>query len=215
MKKWVAVMIGVGIAGSILGQTFSEWFRQHKTQIKYLHQQIVALQALTAVIENGYTIIGRGTDTIGRMLQQDEDQHAEHFASLKSVRPSIEKDARIERVRAWRLAIRAHCKACRKASGTGGWLDKREHIVVDSRLDEMEERSGTYIAVLDRLLANSYLMMTNDERLQRLEEIYGEMKRLLYAAIDFRNLVDEIIVYRQRMVKEAEDMSIIYGMENG
>lgn len=214
MKQWLMVIGWMAFGYSISAQTFSEWFRQHKTQIKYLHQQIAALGALTDVIEDGYGIIGEGTDTIGRVLQKDQDQHAAYFASLRDVKPAIEKDYRIPLIHGWRQLIAEQGRACRKAAMTGNWLVKDEQVLVAQRTDDWDKRAEVYVQVMDRVVTNGYWSMTDDERLQRIGEIYGTMKQLVSAAVDFYNLVEQVTIYRQRLMKEAEGMELLYGIKN-
>jgi hypothetical protein len=152
------------MSSALSAQSFSEWFRQQKTQIKYLHQQIGALQALTDAIEDGYGIIGEGTDTIGWVLQKDEDQHAAYFASLQHVKPAIEKDNRIPLIRGWRQLIAEQGRACRKASMTGGWLVKDEQALVAERTDYWNERAEVYVQVMDRIVTDGYWLMADNER---------------------------------------------------
>ena len=48
-------------------QTLAEWTQQNKTQIKYLVEQIAALQAYALVAEKGYSIAKTGLNAIGNI----------------------------------------------------------------------------------------------------------------------------------------------------
>ena len=49
------ITVGLCFAGFVTyGQTFSEWWQQKKTRIKYLRQQAAILGILKETIEKGY-----------------------------------------------------------------------------------------------------------------------------------------------------------------
>jgi len=71
-------------AGNIHAQTFSEWFRQKKTQKKYLLQQIAALQVYIGYAQKGYRIAKEGLTTIGGFTKGEFDLHSDFINSLSS-----------------------------------------------------------------------------------------------------------------------------------
>lgn len=83
----VVVVMLAGMVGR--AQTFDEWFRQKSTQLKYLRQQIAALSAYSGVTEDGYRIVGRGTDSIAAVKRSDVGMFAGYFSSLGTAKPAI------------------------------------------------------------------------------------------------------------------------------
>lgn len=212
MKKWILLMGGIALAVSGMAQTFSEWFRQHKTQIKYLHQQIIALQALKEDTEKGNTIVQQGTHVIGWLLQLDQDQHRNNFIALKAVGRLVQEDGRIGTARAWQNQVTLDCQASLKASETGGYLRTNEREIVRTTVNDLMERAMTYGAVLDRISGGGYLVMRDDERLQRLQEVYDCMKRLLFEAGEFRQQLEEMILVRRWGIMDADGLRSMYGL---
>src|SRR4051812_40101385 len=70
-------------------QTWDEWFRQRKTQIKYLEEQIIALQVYGSYLQAGYKIVQGGLSTIHDIKNGDFNIHKDYFSSLKHVNASI------------------------------------------------------------------------------------------------------------------------------
>src|SRR3954469_16187075 len=89
MKTTFIISLLLAFAGQSQGQTFSEWFRQKKTQKKYLIEQIAALQVYTGYLEKGYSIVIEGLSQISNIKHSDFDLHADYFSSLKYINPSI------------------------------------------------------------------------------------------------------------------------------
>ena len=77
------------------GQTFSEFFRQKKTQEEYLVKQIGFLELYGGYVRQGYELVGSGLKVISRFTSGEFDLHKDFFASLKSVNPLIKNDTRV------------------------------------------------------------------------------------------------------------------------
>jgi hypothetical protein len=66
MKKYIgAVILGLIIGSTACAQTANEWFKQKKTQTKYLIEQIAALNVYLKTAKKGYDIAQRGLTLIG------------------------------------------------------------------------------------------------------------------------------------------------------
>jgi hypothetical protein len=59
------VVLGLLTVRSLKTQTFSEWFRQNSTRLKYYGKQIAALQLYLGKLEKGYEIANDGIGSIG------------------------------------------------------------------------------------------------------------------------------------------------------
>src|SRR3954471_3868317 len=70
-------------------QTWDEWFKQKKTQIRYLEEQIIALQVYKNDVEKGYRIVQGGLSAIHEIKNGDFNLHKDYFSSLKSVSTAI------------------------------------------------------------------------------------------------------------------------------
>src|SRR4051812_23729293 len=105
MKKLVLlifVFISVKVCNA---QTFDEWFKQNKTQRKYLIQQIAAFKVYIGYVQKGYSIAKKGLTTIGSIKNGDLNLHNEFFSSLKNVNPGIMKYSKVADIIAYQIKI--------------------------------------------------------------------------------------------------------------
>jgi len=62
----IYVTIIILLSGAqVNAQTWNEWFRQKKTQKKYLVQQIAALKVYLKYLKQGYRIVDKGLSLVG------------------------------------------------------------------------------------------------------------------------------------------------------
>lgn len=60
MRKFLLIVMISFSACWVKAQTFNEWFKQKKTQIQYLIDQIAALQVYSQSLQKGYDIADAG-----------------------------------------------------------------------------------------------------------------------------------------------------------
>ncbi len=118
MKNLLIILVfSIGIKQS-QAQTYDEWFRQNKTQKKYLFQQISALQQYIGYAQKGYSIATKGLNAIQNIKHGDFNLHNNFFNSLSAVNPGISKYSKVSALIVLQISIakNAHTtiKNCRK-----------------------------------------------------------------------------------------------------
>lgn len=88
MKKLLPILLLL-VTVNVQAQNWQEWTRQKRTQIKYLVEQIAALDVYAAFVEKGYDIAKNGLNAIGKIKKGDFSIHEEYFSSLRNVNPKI------------------------------------------------------------------------------------------------------------------------------
>jgi len=160
----------------VQAQTWDEWFEQKKTRKKYLLQQIAALQVYLEYAKEGYTIVGKGLQTIQKIKKGDFDVHFDFFSSLKQVNPWIKNSAKVGDIMAYQLGILKETKLAlqRVRESDQFTYDEIEFCkgVFDNLINECLESIEELVAVI----MPSGLEMKDDERITRIERLYADMQ---------------------------------------
>lgn len=157
-------------------QTWDEWFRQRKTQIKYLRQQIVGLQVYIELAQKTYKIADEGLTIIGKIKDGDFSLHRDFFDALKAVNPRIAKSAQVGDMVALQAKIlQLQDRNMRHALGSE-WLSatEAEYIVrVNKRLLQATKDN---IEELFALVTSGQYELSDDERIKRIEALHKSMQ---------------------------------------
>src|SRR4051812_10433920 len=94
----------------VYGQTWDEWFKQKKTQKKYLLNQIAALKVYAGYAKKGYKIAEMGLTTIGKIKNHDFNLHKDFFASFRSINPKLEDYRKISEMITIQTLLLKQCK---------------------------------------------------------------------------------------------------------
>ena len=171
-KSGVIICMLMLISSLSLGQTWNEFFKQRKTQLKYSLAQIAALKAYAEVAKKGYNIVSSGLNTVRDITNGEFKLHTVFIDALKTVSPIIRRDARIAETIALQLEIK---KAFNQAGNSSLLSDSNEDYIDEVRKKIFDECNKD----LDELLlviTSGNLEISDDERLKRIDQIYQSTK---------------------------------------
>ena len=204
MKRMKIVIVMLVCAQVSHAQTWNEWFAQKKTQIKYLIDQIGALQTYSTYLKEGYNIVSNGINTINDIKHGDFNIHSDHFTSLMRVNPSIKSLTQVEGIKFYQNLIVKQFKQCITSC-------KKSNQFTDDNLDYINKVYNRIInecikniAALTPLVTNGDLEMKDNERLNRINQIYLDMQDMYSFTMFFSN---EASVLAANRLREANDIS--------
>ena len=191
------LIIIILLSGSFChAQTYDEWFRQKKTAKKYLLDQVAALQTYIGYAEKGYSIITGGLNTIKDIKHGDFNLHNNYFSSLSSVNPALKKYSKVAAIIAMQISIAKQIsgtiKTCKKSnmilSSELNYLQKVFNNLLDECIKNLDE--------LFVLLTNNETQMKDDERIQRIDKLYEDMKDKQMFTTSFSHSVKGLSIQR-------------------
>ena len=187
-------------------QTFSEWFKQKKTQIKYLINQIEALKVYSDYLEKGYNIVQQGARVIADIKHGDLNLHDGYFNSLKAVSPAIKKSSRIALILTDQADILKSFNKLIASIGQSGQFTSAEINYIHSVFLNIVNECGKTLDELISLIEPGDLQMKDDERIDEIEVVYKDMEDKYAFTQSFCKETSLLAV--QRLVAASEvDMS--------
>ncbi|MDB5014296.1 MAG: hypothetical protein JWQ25_2498 [Daejeonella sp.] len=198
------------LSGSVKAQTWDEFFKQKKTQRKYLIQQLAALKMYAGYLKKGYDMTNNGINTIKGFTKGEFDLHEDYFNSFKSINPAIVSKKRIMEIIAFQLAIQRNFVSAKHAEfqqeSDGLYIvEVKRHVLAECDTD---------MDALLKIISSERFELKDDERLKRLEQIHQRMKDKCQFSLSFLNQVKMLAVERVQAVNDNISMSRIYGITN-
>ena len=201
------------LAGSTYAQTWDEWFKQKKTQIKYLTQQVAALQVYEGYLSKGYEIAKGGLHTIGNIKNGEFDLYKAFFSSLSYVNPSIQHYSRIADIVALQLSINKQYKRCFENWNGSKQLSSNEIHYINTVFTGLLNNCANDIGDLISLLTVKQFQLGDDQRIQRIDAIYNDMKDKNAFAQSFSNEVNVLITNRQKEQAEVASLQSLFNLK--
>ena len=206
MKKFLLIMM-MSISGSLVkAQTFNEWFKQKKTQIQYLVDQIGALRVYSQSLQKGYEITNSGLEFIHGVKKGDFDLHQLYFTSLKKVNPQVKSYSKIEDIILLQKEILNSCNRQKRRIMQSQEISNGEMNYLVKVFNNLLEECGQIIDQLVAVLDDDYFEMRDDERIKIIDQLYDQMQDRYVFIQHFGN--ETIALGIQRM-KDQNDVKTL------
>lgn len=203
MKKIVIIL--VLFANGAYAQTWKEWTQQKKTQIKYLINQIAALQVYIGYVEKGYAIANKGLNAIHAIKKGDFSLHDEYFTSLKSVNPKIKNYLKVADIMAMQVKIIQAYHKQKILARESGQLTQREISYCNTVFTSLLNGCTDIIDQLLTLVTNGVSEIKDDERIRNIDGLHKAMKDRFAFAEHFTREANELQINR---VVDANDIRV-------
>lgn len=177
MKRCSIILsIFIGFSSIAHSQTFSEWFKQKKTQKKYLFQQIAALQVYIGYVKKGYKIAQQGLTAISDFKNGEFNLHKNYFNSLKNINPSVKHYAKVGAIIALQVETVKGCHKTFRQIRKSGAFTRDEISYIDKVFGRLMDDCADITEELITLTTSDELEMKDDERLERIDKLYNAMQ---------------------------------------
>lgn len=160
---------------SAYSQNWHEWTQQKKTQIRYLVNQIAALQTYADYVEKGYAIAKEGLGAIHNIKRGDFSLHEAYFNSLKRVNPNIKGYWKVADIIALQIKIVQSCHKEQDAIRQCNQFTKDEINYWNKVFSNLLNDCLDIIDELILLTTKGNAEMKDDERIKRIDALYADI----------------------------------------
>lgn len=207
MKK--LFIITILLSGYFISQAqspnWNEWFRQKKTQRKYLIQQIAALKVYLGYLKEGYDIAKKGLNIIGDIKDGNFNSHSEYFGSLKLVNNSVKNSSKVAPIVAYQNLIIKDFQKLLQDTNHSDFLTGEEKKYMNEVYENLLVKCEEALGDLETVITAKQLEMKDDERLMKIDHIYEDMKDKYVFTRSFSNSTTLLIRQRSRDSFEIEN----------
>ncbi|KAA9038697.1 hypothetical protein FW778_14210 [Ginsengibacter hankyongi] len=210
MRLLFIVMLAVQITAA---QTYDEWFRQKKTQLKYLTEQIAALQVYAGYVEKGYKIAKNGLDAIHAIKQGDFSLHDNYFSSLKKVNPAVKAYSKIAAIVAMQINIIKTCHQQKLNMSSSKQFNGNEISYAGTVFENVLNSCTDITDQLIVITTDGLLQMKDDERIERIDHLYNNMQDRLSFVQHFANENNMLAIQRMKDQNDVEVGKELYGVK--
>jgi hypothetical protein len=181
-------------------QGLSNFFSQKEADIKYMLNQIAALQAYIGYAEKGYSIAQQGLTFIGDLKKGEFDLHSAFFNSLKAVNPSIANYAKVADIISYQESIIKEFKKILQIKN----MSPAEVRYLQLVYNNMSNACTKSLNDLINIITDNTYEMKDNERVHRIDNIYVDMKDKYAFTQSFTSEASLLTVQRQNELNEVD-----------
>jgi len=207
----VAITMLCSIASHAQTPNWNEWFRQKKTQRKYLIQQIAALKVYLEYLKKGYQIVDKGLTTIGEIKNGTFNLDKDYFNSLKVVSPVIRNSPKVNDILVYQHLIKEKLEYFVTECKRNDQLTSDEKVYIQSVRQKVIEECNMDIDELTTVTTTGESEMQDEERIDRLNKVHLEMQELYAFVMDFIDTTNLLTVQRRKQQLQLENARQLTG----
>ncbi len=204
MRKIFVIGLGFWLCSlSADAQTWNEWFRQKKTQRKYLIQQIAALKVYLNYLKEGYNVAKKGLGMIGDIKDENFRDHSAYFQSLALVNPSIMGSDKISLIIMYQDQMIREFSMLEKDCIGDPNLTIDEVRYIQSVHANLLRQCEDSIDGLNTIITDNTSQLKDDERMERIDDLYDDVKDKYAFTRSFSNSTHLLMAQRARELREG------------
>lgn len=179
----ISLLLLIGLASR--AQSWAEFFKQKKTQRLYLAKQITGLQVYLSFAKQGYKIVQDGTGIISSLKKGDFRLHRKRFSALKNPSTKIKKLSLLADITRLQDHILNLGASYLKAAARNDSFHPDELSYQQRVFQILRGSCAQTMKECERLRSDAQLELTDDQRINRLRELLGQMSSHLEFCKDF------------------------------
>jgi len=212
MKRLI-ILWAIFTTVSAKSQTWDEWFRQKKTKLKYIAEQIAAYEVYAGYLKKGYNIVEKGWAVVNDIKHGDFDLHNNYFNSLKEVNGAIKNYGKVNSITNLQVQILQINDAVNKFTKDNANVQLQEKNYINSVMSNLLDKCAGDLDQLTMLTTNSTVEMKDDERLRRIDDLYTDMQDKYSFAKYFENSVQTLALSRKKNANDINMSKLLYGIK--
>ena len=193
-------------------QTFTEWFSQNSTRLKYYGQQIAAFQVELGKLEKGYRISEAGLGAISGSKKAEYDLHNGYYASLGDVNRAIGELDEVAEIVSLQAAIIERFTSALGRYRSGGLLGADRLGYIGQVYSNVLQAGLADVEILTEVLTAHDLQMTDDQRMGRIRELDRVMRDRFAFTLAFTNGTDLLAQQQAREHADLGMLKVFYGL---
>lgn len=167
-------------------------------------EKLTQFKAILSDMETGYTVLTQGYGEVKDISEGNFNLHFAFLNSLMAVSPEVRKYGRIADIISAQASIVSEYKAAYQQFSSSGHFSATELVYMNGVFSRLLSQSVDNLTNLANVITAGTLRMSDAERLQAIDHIYGDTRNKLVFLRHFNN---EVVVLQLQREKEQNDVN--------
>lgn len=175
-------------------------------QLLYDMEKLTQFKAILSDMQTGYAILTQGYGEVRSISEGNFNLHSAFLNSLEAVSPAVRQYGRVADIIANQASIVSEYKAAWTQANASGHFSATELVYMNSVFTALLNQSVDNLTNLTNILTANTLRMSDAERLQAIDHIYGDTQSKLSFLRSFNN---QVAILSLQRAKEQNDIQML------
>lgn len=215
MTKMIAtgfvMIVLLGFRSEAKCQTFNEWFKQKKTQKRYLIEQIAALQLYLKNLKQGYVVVKKGLNLVGDITGNSYSMDNIYLQSLLQVKTPIKNSELSNSIISLEGRIKKRLNILEERINENNTILTVDESTYLTRVKQKAESilSDQMTTAREALTADE-VQMTDAGRIEILKNVKNELEDLASFLGQADGELTRVIIQRRAEHFEIQELNLLY-----
>lgn len=209
---WLLLLLCCG-ALPAQAQFLGGFFSQQATKKRLMAEQVAGLQVYLSALKSGYRIAGGGLHTAQDLRDGTFALHSAYFNSLGQPGPAVQQDPKGKAIAGFYRQLNSQFGQEVSWQEQHRQLSAAEFKNLQEVAENLKKLSDADMAELTDVLTPGKLQLTDQQRLDRLDRLYAQMKDKAAFASSFTVKCRQLAQSRQRAKAAREQVRQLYGIQ--
>ncbi|HZY35961.1 MAG TPA: TerB family tellurite resistance protein [Mucilaginibacter sp.] len=210
IKKWAIRLSSVLLLAFSFTPTKAQSTAQDVQQLVLDIEKLTQFKAILGDMKSGYTLLTQGYGEVKDISEGNFNLHSAFLNSLMAISPEVRKYGRIADIITNQASIVSEYKATLQQANANGHFSATEIIYLNSVFSQLLTQSVNNLTNLANVLTAGNLRMSDAERLQAIDHIYGDTQSKLVFLRNFDNQVNILALQRAKEESDIQQLKNLY-----
>ena len=179
-------------------------------QLVYDIEKLTQFKAILSDMQTGYTILTQGYGEVKDISEGNFNLHSAFLNSLEAVSSVIRQYGRVADIISDQASIVTEYKNTWKQANASGHFTASELLYLNGVFTQLLNQSIDNLTNLTNIITANTLRMSDAERLQAIDHIYGDTQSKLSFLRHFDNQVALLALERQKEQNDTQMLQKLY-----
>lgn len=205
MKKTLITMIAVLTVSIAMGQKSKE--------LKIQAEQLAKLKLQSIIVKEKNKIDQEGLDNIGNNKNGTYSLYNDYFKSLRTVNGNVKESDKAQYIRDVISEIKRFFPLTISRADNSGLYERSEIAYFRQVYDKVVKDCNEIIRNLNAVTSNGEYEMTDDQRMERIDELHKQMVSAYMFSRKFCTDIENVRRAREQAKQDAQRMQQLYGID--
>ena len=183
---------------------------QDMQQLLYDMEKLTQFKAILSDMKTGYTLLTQGYAEVKDISEGNFNLHSAFLNSLEAVSPAVRKYGRIADIIEDQAEIVTEYQTTWSEANASGHFTVSELVYLNTVFSQLLSQSVDNLTNLTNILTANTLRMSDAERLQAIDHIYGDTHSIIVFLRDFDNQVAILSLERAKEQNDEQMLKQLY-----
>jgi len=179
-------------------------------QLIYDLEKLTQFKTILSDMQTGYTILTQGYGAVKSISEGNFNLHSAFLNSLEAVSPVVRQYGRVADIIANQASMVSEYKTTWKQANANGHFTASELLYLNTVFTQLLNQSIDNLTNLTNILTANTMRMSDAERLQAIDHIYGDTQNKLMFLRHFDNQVALLALERQKAQNDTQMLKQLY-----